>query len=229
MKLVVISPEHDDPRETAVLGELFALGLERYHMRKPTWPRERLEAWLRALPHAWRTRLVLHQHHELVEALGLGGVHERDEPVGQVSDLTRPAQKSGQRPDLLTSRSCHDLATLRASLGHYDAVFFSPVFPSVSKPGYGPRSEGALGEISAVLAQRTAAERRTSVLALGGITAETAPRALALGFDGVAVLGAVWLAKDPVAAFRAVGASLLATHSPKIAGKPASDTSPHAA
>src|SRR5580704_15973511 len=78
MKLVVISPEGDDPRETAVLGALLAAGLERYHVRKPHWPAAQLEAWLHTLPADWHSRLVLHQHHELVAKFGLLGRHWRD-------------------------------------------------------------------------------------------------------------------------------------------------------
>ncbi|HXA14587.1 MAG TPA: thiamine phosphate synthase, partial [Opitutaceae bacterium] len=100
-----------------------------------------------------------------------------------------------------TSRSCHDLATLRAALGHYDSVFFGPVFPSISKPGHGSRDNFSTSELSALLASRTSAERRTAVLALGGITAARLPQIRVLGFDGVAVLGAIWQADDPVAVF----------------------------
>lgn len=48
---------------------------------------------------------------------------------------------------------------------------------------------------------RTALRRcQTPVVALGGITAERVSQASELGFEGVAVLGAVWQAQDPVAA-----------------------------
>lgn len=48
---------------------------------------------------------------------------------------------------------------------------------------------------------RTALRRfKTPVVALGGITAERVSQASELGFEGVAVLGAVWQAQDPVAA-----------------------------
>jgi thiamine-phosphate pyrophosphorylase len=220
MKLVVISPEHDDPREIAVLGALFAAGLERYHVRKPHWPAAQLETWLRALPAEWRSRLVLHSHHELVEKFNLGGRHWRDEkggatclpaealPVlprlGEVGAKAGPhAALSALRSTRSTfiSRSCHDLATLRAALGHYDSVFFGPVFPSISKPGHGPSNNFSSTELSLLLNSRTANERRTTVLALGGVTAERLPQVRALGFDGIAVLGAVWQADDPVAAF----------------------------
>ncbi len=228
MKLVVISPEHDEPREIAVLGELFAAGLERYHARKPAWSREKMETWLRALPREWRARVVLHQHHELVDALDLGGRHWRDNGSSEVGrgvpavpsatglglakaeslPLRNPAHPESSPHPAITSQSCHDLATLRTAVCGYDTVFFGPVFPSLSKPGYGPRGETSLAEISAFLASRSAAQRRPCVLALGGINAETAPRALALGFDGVAVLGAIWQSANPVLAFAELQNSL---------------------
>ena len=223
MKLVIISPEHDDPRETAVLGALLAAGLERYHVRKPHWPAEQLEAWLRARPAEWRTRLVLHQHHELIAKFNLGGRHWRDDGGGATcpqDDLSA----LGSTRSTFTSRSCHDLTALRAALGHCDSVFLGPVFPSISKSGYtteltvqvergvstrslqdeGLNASGRRvppNEISALLNSRTPGERRTTVLALGGVTAGRLPQIRELGFDGVAVLGAVWQADDPVAAF----------------------------
>lgn len=199
MNLVVISPEHDNPRELALVGQMFAASLARYHVRKPGWSRDQLGPWLREVPPAWRSRVVLHQHHEYVDALGLGGRHWRD-------DDEAPA--APPRDGKLASRSCHDLGTLRAALGRYDAVFFGPVFPSISKPGHGPRAGVSLDEISALLARRSADERRTSVIALGGITPENAARALALGFDGVAVLGALWQSADPLRAFSELQSSL---------------------
>ena len=199
MNLVVISPESNDPRESAVLRDLFAAGLERYHLRKPHWPREALARWLDDLPPQWRARVVLHQHHELIAEFGLGGRHWRD-------DGTAPFEPTAAGP--FTSRSCHDLTTMRNTLGRYYTVLFGPVFPSLSKPGHGPRENLPLTELSVLLAGRTASERRTRVLAIGGITTETAPRALALGFDGVAALGSIWRAADPVGAFSALQFSL---------------------
>ena len=192
MKLAVISPAGSDSREFAAVGAMLAAGLERYQVRKPDWTPSELAAWFDGLPAAWHVRLVLPGSGELAARVGLGGRHWRDD----ASTPTVPPSGSS-----FTSRSCHDLATLQAALGHWDAVFFGPMFASISKPGYGPRGDFDRSELAALLAARTPAQRRTAVFALGGITAENLPECRDLGFDGVAVLGAIWQAADPFAAF----------------------------
>jgi thiamine-phosphate pyrophosphorylase len=200
MKLIVISPESDEPREITVLSGLFAAGLERYHVRKPQWTREKQAAWLGAIPLVHRPRIVLHQHHELAKELGLGGVHFKDTPIYSNFDL---AQTAG-----FTSCSCHSLEVLGEALGRHDAVFFSPVFPSISKPGYRPTV--ALATVAERLACRTEKERGTEVIALGGVTAANASHCAELGFDGVAVLGALWRAAEPLKIFEQLQLSITA-------------------
>src|SRR5580700_4758434 len=134
MKLAIISPEHDDPRETAVLGALLAAGLERYHVRKPHWPAAQLETWLRTLPADWCSRLVLHQHHELVAKFGLLGRHWRDDdslcaqPSFREAHASRPVVDDRRDAD----RSLRDAgAPLREALangvrnGVHQAMFTS--------------------------------------------------------------------------------------------------------
>jgi thiamine-phosphate pyrophosphorylase len=198
MKLVVISPEGYEPREHAVLASLFAAGLERYHVRKPAWAAHELRNFVHVVPAQWRSRLVLHQHHELAVELGCGGVHFKD------------SERRDQVPHRLlqqfTSRSCHDLAGMDAAFGNYNSVFFSPVFPSISKQGYGPTSD--LEAVAERLARRTDTERTTEVIALGGITPENCAYCAELGFDGVAVLGALWQAANPLRVFEQLQQSL---------------------
>ncbi len=197
MKPVVISPEGDDAREFAVLSSLFAAGLERYHLRKPGWSAVQVEGWLQKVPAGSRSRIVLHQHHELAARFGVGGCHWKDDANAPAS----PPAVAG-----FTSRSCHDLPTLGSALGHYDAVFFSPLFPSVSKPGHGP-TQDVTAELSELLRHRSSAQRRTEVIALGGIDATNAARAFDLGFDNIALLGAIWQSSDPVTTYQEISSS----------------------
>jgi thiamine-phosphate pyrophosphorylase len=98
-------------------------------------------------------------------------------------------------PDLaLVGRSCHDAAELeRLTTEHYAMV--SPVFPTASKPGYGP----PLG-IDGLA--RLVARSPVPVLALGGVTPGNARECVAAGASGVAVMGAVMRAADPAQVIR---------------------------
>ncbi|HEY1793462.1 MAG TPA: thiamine phosphate synthase [Opitutaceae bacterium] len=183
MLVAVISPEGDDPREAAALEGFLSAGLRRYHVRKPSWNRDRLEAWLRALPAAWRGSLVLHGEPGLARGLGLAGCHQRDD---------------GGFPGGF-SRACHDMDGLARALPAYSQVIFGPVSSSISKPGYGPAQSAPWAQLTGLLARRAPGDAR--VLAVGGVTPDLLPRCLELGFDGAALLGYIWSDKDPLAAY----------------------------
>jgi thiamine-phosphate pyrophosphorylase len=189
MQIVVISPEDQEPREVAAMGGFFEAGLARYHVRKPSWGAEELETWLRALPVEWRARIVLHQHHSLVAALGLGGRHEKGD------------SQRAQGP----SRSCHSLSSLRRYLKAFDQVLFGPVFPSITKEGYAPEPDFPWAELKSILKAR-GPQGSARVLAIGGVTRANLGRCGELGFDGAAVHGAVWREADPVRAFVEISA-----------------------
>lgn len=145
---------------------------------------ERLElAWeLRALLDPVDGTLIVASDVGLARDVGGVGVHlARDEPP--------PGD-----PGLVVGRSCHDGAELwdAAGLG-LDYVTLSPVFPTASKPGYGP----ALGPRMAGLVRDT--PRCPPVYALGGVTPERAVECRAAGAYGIAVMGAVMRAADPAA------------------------------
>jgi thiamine-phosphate pyrophosphorylase len=88
-------------------------------------------------------------------------------------------------PGALIGVSAHDGAGIaRAAAQGADYVTLSPVFPSLSKPGYGPPLE--LEGFA-----RLAANAPLPVLALGGIDAGNAASVRAAGAAGVAVMGAL--------------------------------------
>ncbi|MFG2063757.1 thiamine phosphate synthase [Micromonospora sp. NPDC048871] len=90
----------------------------------------------------------------------------------------------------LVGRSCHDEAELRR-LRTEDYVTLSPVYPTRTKPGYGP----ALGPAGLAGLIRLSP---VPVLALGGIETPAQVRACRqAGAVGVAVLGAIMRSPDP--------------------------------
>ncbi|MBB5824297.1 thiamine monophosphate synthase [Micromonospora carbonacea subsp. aurantiaca] len=129
----------------------------------------------------------------------------RAEPVYRAGPADRPgcpgpadhSGPAGRARPWLVGRSCHDAAEL-ARLTTEDYATLSPVYPSRSKPGYGPPLGtlrlGALIRFSPV-----------PVLALGGIETPDQVRAcLAAGAVGVAVQGAIMRAGDPAGAAAAL-------------------------
>jgi thiamine-phosphate pyrophosphorylase len=92
-----------------------------------------------------------------------------------------------RRPDLV-GRSCHDLAEVAAATAEgCDYVTVSPVFPSPSKPGYGP----PLGPAGLAVLARSG----PPAYALGGVRPADVATCRAAGAYGVAVMGGVM--RDP--------------------------------
>lgn len=100
--------------------------------------------------------------------------------LGAGADVAAARRRLG--PGRLVGVSAHGLADLRAARdAGADYATLSPVFPSASKPGYGP----ALG----LAGLREAAGIGLPVLALGGVTAASVAACFEAGAAGVAVMG----------------------------------------
>ena len=100
--------------------------------------------------------------------------------LAAAADVAAARRRLG--PGRLVGVSAHGLGDLLAAHGAgADYATLSPVFPTASKPGYGP----ALG----LAGLRAAAGIGLPVLALGGVTAATAGSCLEAGAAGVAIMG----------------------------------------
>ena len=186
----VITLPGEFPGEHQVAAELLSAGLWRFHLRKPHWPVERLREWVRAFPEQLCKRLVVHAHATLAAELRLGGVHLRTEQ-----------QKEKNRPEGLgVSTSCHSFGELVAGAKGAAYATLGPIFPSISKENYTPQR--TLEEYAVIIQHWQATEGRCPLLALGGISPSNVAQTRALGFDGVAVVGTIWQAENPLKAFR---------------------------
>ena len=164
-----------------------AAGARAVVLREKDLPRPRRRALGEAIvPLLAAVRGVLVVASDAVLAAELGaGVHlaAHDPPPG-------PGAAGG------AGRSCHDLASLGAAAREGVAyATLSPIFPSASKPGYGP----CLGIPG--LREATAATR-LPVYALGGVLPVNAGDCLRAGAAGVAVMGAVMASPSPERATR---------------------------
>jgi thiamine-phosphate diphosphorylase len=121
----------------------------------------------------------------------LAPVHGTLVVAGDGADAVHLAARDpfpARRPALV-GRSCHDAAEVAAAAAEgCDYVTVSPVFPSPSKPGYGP----PLGPAGLAALARAG----PPAYALGGVRPADVPACRAAGAYGVAVMGAVM--RDPL-------------------------------
>ncbi len=195
--IIVITPEDEVPGELRTVKKLFEAGLPRLHLRRHDWSAADFRDWIGEVPKKYRSRIVVHGHPELVAEFGLAGLH-----------LQSGKGRAPRMPEgLPLSRSCHDYAELSHGPKDCEYATLGPVFPSISKRGYAPRRTPE--EFGAIVAYWKTENKGHPVVALGGITPENAPVARRLGFDGIAVVGAVWESERPVEAFKALRAAWL--------------------
>ncbi len=183
MQLVLLSPEEDLPNEVEVVRWAFDKGLSYYHLRKPKWDQSRVRRFLKELGVEYSSKLVLHKRIDWANSLGLSRIHLGD---GQFLNGDR----------LTASKSFHFLEDLEFSKEDLEYAFLSPIFDSISKPGYGRAF--AEERISSFFKRRALDKFKSyPVFALGGVDEKSLIQAKQMGFDGVAILGAVWLSDTP--------------------------------
>ena len=120
--------------------------------------------------------------------------------------------KEGERKELLPkmllsdkvySTSVHYLPDILDLPACFRYVFYSPVFPSISKPGYNPPTDlVTLKQDLKELREKKA--ELPQIIALAGIKANNIQQVKDTGFNGAALMGALWQAADPVQAFKEI-------------------------
>lgn len=168
-KIAITLPGFFAGEAEAIASLLTDGGYWRVHIRKPDASAEQIRALLQQIPAELYPRLSLHDHHELARQMGLGGVHLNSR------NPQAPAGWNG-----LVSRSLHAPGEIAAMACDY--AFLSPIYPSISKPGY--KADFDIEQLRGVVDGR--------VFALGGVTPEKFDELQSIGFGGAAMLGHVW-------------------------------------
>lgn len=176
---IVITRPYFFKGEAEAIVRMLGEGAERAHIRKPDADEADVEALVAAIPPELRGRLSIHDFAGVARKYGCG-FHLNSRVPRRPDGIVGPV-----------SRSCHSISEL-AQTDDVDYMFLSPIFNSISKPGYGSkfsaeelRKASAKGLISA------------EVYALGGVDPSRFAEVEALGFGGAALLGAAWQPIDP--------------------------------
>lgn len=192
-RLIVITTPAFFPGEADCLEGLLDAGLEKLHLRKSGATDEELEGLLQQLSPRWYSRLVLHGSRDLTDLAEKYCIPQIHCPV----QIWREGRTAGMGVSL-SLHSWEEAGKLENEQvgnktsgpdeGHkYGLEYFlmSPLFDSISKPGYKAAS-GLLQGLPAVQS------RKVGVIGLGGINPDTILPVIRHGWDGAAVLGWIW-------------------------------------
>jgi thiamine-phosphate pyrophosphorylase len=152
-----------------------------------------------AMAHRQGARVIVNDRADIALLSGADGVH-----VGQ-EDLDAHRVRGLVGPAAIVGLSTHTPAQLDAALeGPVDYVAIGPVFGTTTKAtGYDSLGLEAVGRAAA-----TASRRGRPLVAIGGITLETAPSVLRAGASAVAVITDLVAGGDPAGRVRAYLAHL---------------------
>jgi thiamine-phosphate pyrophosphorylase len=179
-RLLLVTDRHQAGSLEEIVGDAVAAGVRWVWVRDRDLPapeRRALAQRLRAIARVHDARLSVGGDIALAAEIAADGVHlSAGSPI--------PAARARLGPDALIGVSAHGEAEVAAAAaGGADYATLSPIFPTASKPGYGP----ALG----VAALASAARHGLPVLALGGIMPARTDECLRAGAVGIAVMGEV--------------------------------------
>ena len=181
--LVVISSSDFIENESEIINELFASGLEFFHIRKPNIAKDKVCDLLDKINPKFHKNIALHQFHELAKDFGMNRLHFTSTEREKAKELDGNYIKS------CSIHSVDEYNQLPNDV--FDYCFLSPVFDSISKLNY----KKQLFDLSKMDKTKT-----IKLIALGGISAKNCHLTKKMGFDGVVVLGSIWNEK-PVESF----------------------------
>lgn len=185
--IIVITPEDIVQNETELINELFQEGLNLLHIRKPFINAEEMTDFIQKIDSKFQSQLVLYSHYDLAENFNISRFHFRE--------IDRQNSLFQSFTDKIISTSVHDIETFNELSGNWEYSFISPVFPSISKKGYGENSN-ILNDI------KKRDNPNVKLIALGGINEKNINEIFESEVDGVALLGAIWESDEPLGVFK---------------------------
>lgn len=185
----VITPETNHPNEGKILSALISSYNCTIHIRKPAFSLEEYKRYLQEY-NQLVAHFVLHEHHSLSKEFPVKGIHLKER------DRIDPAYPYANVK--IISTSIHSFADAQKLTHPFEYAFYSPLFKSISKENYG--SDNTEEQLRSTLLEL---KKRTSIpiIGLGGINEENIALVKKSGFDGAALLGAVWESEESIKAF----------------------------
>lgn len=193
--MIVITNPSAIANEISSIDSLFKEGLSLLHIRKPNFSAIEMAHFIHQIKPEYRDRLILHNHHELAEDFGINRIHFSEKERKLDSDFPARFPKPCRYKNVTKSTSTHSIEDFNSLENDFNYAFLSPVFTSISKEEYHPKTN-----LFEALKSRT--NHNTKMIALGGIDSKNIKKTLENGFDDVALLGSIWNNENPIKQFK---------------------------
>ncbi len=179
MKYFIITNPDITPNEISIINYILDLDSITLHLRKPTFSALKLSKILDKIKETNHDKIVIHNNHELIKDYNLKGIHFTHHNKSTIDNYL---EYHGSK-----SISTHSFNEITSFPPIFDYYFLSPVFSSVSKPGYGGK-EFDLKQLQKQLSDNL----NRKVIALSGINNNNIQLVKQIGFYGAAILGFFW-------------------------------------
>jgi thiamine-phosphate pyrophosphorylase len=189
--IIVISTEEIFKDEHDLINSLFNAGMPLLHLRKFNHTAEELSALIRKIKPEYYSRIALNNFHETAGQFGINRLHFSEQDRKMISEEQWKELKNG---NYILSTSIHELGDREKLSFFFDYAFLSPVFDSISKPGYKAKQFDV----------KERSKFQTKLIALGGINEENCLIPLEHNFDGIGLSGSIWTSKNPVKTFEKI-------------------------
>ena len=199
----LVDPEHAGGRDLAELSFLLAQGgatlVQLRDKRGPTQAMVETARAIRSQLAPLGVPLLINDRVDVAFAAGADGVH-----LGQ-DDMAVADARRLLGPHAMIGLSIKTLAqATHAPIEHLDYVCVGGVFATVSKDN--PEPPIGLAGLKSIFAKMRGRDPDLPIGAIAGINASNAGAVIATGADGIAVISALSLARDPQAAARGLRA-----------------------
>ena len=175
---IAVTVDYHFPDEAQEIEKcLTEKGFDFVHIRKPQQSTGSVESLIASIDPDLRPRITVHDHFPLAVKYGLGGIH---------LNRRNPLPPDGWNGRI--SASCHSFDECGGFM-FADYVTLSPIFPSISKPGYRGDFD------TTTLSEFLNGGERPPVGALGGVRESDIDYLRKIGFEGAAMLADAWRKK----------------------------------
>lgn len=186
MQTIVYTASHEIDNEIDIISELFEIGVDYLHIRKPELDDFSLVDFVEKIPEKYWKKCISTSM-IITKEFDLGGYHFTRDILYKNELYNEKILSWLHASNKISSVSAHTELALHKYGGKFRHIIVSPLFKSISKENYSYNWN--MEELKNTL---SSLQTKAKYFAVGGIEINKLESVKALDFNGVGLLGAIW-------------------------------------